>query len=456
MTVQELLDEGLALAAQGDFRAAGLSFCQAAKLDPNHPAPYQRLGEVLIPLEFWDDAEASFCKAIELQPHYPEAYDHLGVVLKKKNRIAEAEECFRQAIAQRPDYAEAVHNLGNCLRLQNRFDEAEACYLRAMGLSPDLGQPKFALATLYFLLGQYDKGWQLYETRFRGQGKFRLDIPIWKDEDLTGRRILLFYEQGFGDMIHFIRYAFQIATLAAETTVWIQKPLERLLAGTQTAFSVCANGREIDPRQFDYACSIFSLPGKMNTALKTIPNQIPYIQADDALAAKWGKEINPLAGGRLKVGLVWAGNPKHLDDENRSIPFALIDCLFAVDKVFWVSLQVGKKEPVFSGIADRLFDCSKELVDFAETAALIDNLDLVIAVDTAVAHLAGAMGKATWLLLPFRPEWRWGVEGQESLWYPTMRLFRQQKLSDWQEVLARVKSALEDAVEGEAERFFPR
>lgn len=447
MTAEKYMAEGLKLAGKGKLRAAALSFCQAIKRDPGFSEAYQRLGEVLISLHYWDDAQRCFCKAIELESYYPEAYNYLGIVLKHKNRLTEAEECYRQAIAQRPDYAEAFHNLGNCQKLTNRFDEAEASYLRALELQPDLLKSRFSLATLYLLRGQYNKGWKLYDSRFNWQEKIRLNIPIWQEEDLTGRQILLFYEQGYGDTIQSIRYINKVAELAAKTTVWIQKPLERLLStNTQDAFSVCTNGRKLDPKEFDFACSVFSLPAKFNSSIETIPNHVPYLYASRDVAMKWREKISKSAGNRYKVGVVWAGNPEHSDDRNRSIPLALFRRLFAVDGVYWISLQVGEQVHELAKLPGCIFDCSGELVDFAETAGVIENLDLVIAVDTAVAHLAGAMGKRTWLLLPYRPDWRWGLESENSPWYPTMRLFRQNRIGDWQEVLERVKAALERTV----------
>jgi hypothetical protein len=437
---------GLELTAIRKWRQAALAFCQAIKLDPNLAEAYQLLGEALLSLEDWDNAQACFCKVIELDPEFSEAYNHLGAVLKHKNFLNEAEDCYRQAIAKNPDYSEAFHNLGNCLKLTQRFHEAEISYLRALELQPDFEEAQFSLSTLYLLRGQYNEGWKLYDSRFDWREKFSLDIPIWQGEALTGCKVLLFYEQGIGDMIQFLRYAYQVAQTAAQTTVWIQKPLERLLANGKNVFSVCTSGRNIDPGQFDFACSLFSLPARFDSGQQVFDNFIPYIYGSHDILAKWQKLISERAAEKYKIGVVWAGNPEHLDDRNRSIPFKLFSELFDNSKVFWVSLQVGKKVSDLTPTAQYLFDCSKELIDFAETAGVIANLDLVIAVDTAVAHLAGAMGKKTWLLLPCKPDWRWGLEGEASDWYPTMRLFRQRKLGDWQAVLEKVKVALRDIV----------
>ncbi|MDR3592043.1 MAG: tetratricopeptide repeat protein [Negativicutes bacterium] len=447
MTVTRYINEGLALARQGELRQAALLLCLAVKLDPDRAEAYRHLGEVLIPLQRWEDAEACFFRAVALQPHFPEAHNYLGVVLNHKKDLSGAEACYQRAIGQNPGYAEAYHNLGSCFKQANRIDEAEACYRRALELQPDLRDSRFSLATLYLLRGEYELGWQLHESRW--QGDFRLDIPLWQGEDLTGCKILLFFEQGYGDMLQFVRYAYIVAKQAA-VTVWIQKPLKRLLAGSQTAFSVCT-GRTLPEESFDYACSLLSLPFHCKTSLATIPNDVPYLHAGAEITARWRDKIDAAAGGRCRVGVVWAGNPEHSDDANRSIAFALFGRLFSVEGIAFFSLQAGGKSRQLPSLPSEVFDCCGQLADFAETAGVIANLDLVIAVDTAVAHLAGAMGKKTWLLLPFKPDWRWGLDREDSPWYPTMRLFRQRQPGDWQEVLERVAAALHRRIKASAQ-----
>ncbi len=440
MTSTTHIDEGLSLARKGELLPAALALCRAVKLEPGRAEAYQHLGEVLLALKRLEDAEACFTQATALKPHFAEAHNYLGVVLNKKKRLTEAEACYRRAISQNPGYVEALHNLGSCLKQANRLDEAEACYQRALALQPGFREARFSLATLYLLRGQYALGWQLHESRW--QGNFRLDIPLWQGEELAGRRILLFFEQGYGDMLQFARYAYLVAKQAAATTVWIQKPLRRLLSGSQTAFSVCS-GRNVPEKPFDFACSLLSLPFHFKTTLANIPADVPYLRADAGCAARWKDKIDPIAAGRLKVGVVWAGNPEHSDDGNRSVPFDLFGRLFSVAETAFFSLQVSKNSGKVPPLPEGVYDCSAELADFAETAAAVASLDLVIAVDTAVAHLAGAMGKPTWLLLPFKPDWRWGLEREDSPWYPTMHLFRQRRAGDWPEVLARVSTALQ-------------
>ena len=438
------VEEGLNLAHGGKLREAAIHFCQAVKEEPYNPELYQRLGELLVALEEWDHAQACFGQLLALAPEHAEAYNYMGVILKRKEYLAEAEACYREAVELKPDYAEAFHNMGNCLLRQEKYAEAEAAYLKAVELQPDLLKARFSLGIYYLLMGQREKGWKWYDARLNWKDSFHMDIPIWQGESLAGRRILLFYEQGFGDMLHCLRYVPQIVSQAQEVTVWIQEPLARLLKEMDPSYRVCTSNRNLNAAQFDFACSIFSLPAK----LPSLEAAVPYLWAAPKNREAWYKKLASVAKGRLKVGVVWAGNPEHSNDENRSSSFAEFRRLFTIPGVLWVNLQVGEEQKRFKEISDaeRVFDTAGELTDFAETAGVIANLDLVIAVDTAVAHLAGAMGKPTWLLVPYHPEWRWELKREDCFWYPTMRLFRQALRGDWQEVLQRVAVALAEQV----------
>ena len=438
------VEVGLELAHGGKIREAALYFCQAVKEEPHNPELYQRLGELLVALKEWDHAQACFGQLLALAPECAAAYNYMGVILKRKDYLIEAEACYRKAVELQPDYAEAFHNMANCLLREEKYEEAEAAYVKAVELQPDLLKARFSLGTFYLLMGQREKGWKLYDARLDWKEEFRMDIPIWQGESLEGRNILLFYEQGFGDMLHCLRYVPKIVNMAKDVTVWIQEPLARLLKEMEPPYRVCTNNRDLDAAQFDFACSIFSLPAK----LPSLNAPVPYLWAAKENKESWRGKLAPAVNGRLKVGVVWAGNPEHSNDENRSCSFEEFRRLFVVPGVLWVNLQVGEEQKRFQEASDtaRLFDTAGELTDFAETAGVIENLDLVIAVDTAVAHLAGAMGKTTWLLLPYRPEWRWELKREDCFWYPTMRLFRQTTQGDWQEVLHRVAAALTEKV----------
>jgi Flp pilus assembly protein TadD len=433
---------GLVLQDDNRLDEAEASLRQAIKLRPYYSEAYNNLGLVLTGSNHLDEAEICLRHAIELQSYYFEAHNNLGLVLKKNNRFTEAEACFRHAIELKADYAEAYHNLGLVLTDTNRLEEAKASLNCAIELRPNYTEANFLLGFIYLLQGNYAKGWEKFELRGKLLGCYQPPIPCWQGEDLTSRSIVLNYEQGFGDTIQFIRYVREVAALAAKTVVLVQKPLERLLADSQEKFTVITDDN-ISWQDFDFACPLPSLPYRFNTCAETIPNIVPYIHASHGMASKWQKKINKADGGCIyRIGVVWAGNAKHINDKNRSIPLDVFNTLFDVDNISWVSLQVGK-DPKRLMMDEKVLDLSQDLADFSETAGVIENLDLVISVDSAVAHLAGAMGKKMWLLVPFAADWRWKAEGEDTPWYPTMQLFRQSKFGDWQEVLDKIKVAIQ-------------
>ncbi|MEN6566328.1 MAG: tetratricopeptide repeat-containing glycosyltransferase family protein [Veillonellales bacterium] len=477
MTASQCLDYGIQLTMRGEFQQAVVAFCRAIQLDPQYSRAYNNLGLVLqrmnklseaevflrraidldphdsysynnLGLVFLDthrlaDAEACLRQAIELNPHCPEVYNNLGLVLEEAVRLDEAEKLYRHAIALNSRYTEAYYNLGNCYKTMKRLAEAESCLKQAIRLQPDYADAAFSLATLYLLQGKYELGWQSYDMlRLKQSTKRAAGIRCWQGENLTESKILLFYEQGFGDTIQYVRYADKIAKLASGIVLWVQKPLAGLIAASYPALTVYA-GENVPPGHYDFACSLPSLPVILNTSATSIPQTVPYIKPDCGLVANWRRRLDGICGGLLaRGGIVWAGNPQHHNDRNRSIPFSLFSSLLSVKTINWINLQVGSHASDLTTTNDAVIDFSPDLVDFSQTAGLIANLDLVITVDSAVAHLSGAMGKKTWLLVPFAPDWRWQLEREDSSWYPTLRLFRQDKPGDWTEVIARVKTAL--------------
>lgn len=475
MMATMLLNLGVSLANKGDLQQAEAAFCQAIRLNPNYAKAYNNLGLILQKTNRFDKAEACLLRAIELapdspdtynnlslvfmdtarldeaeaclrqaiklNPNVPEIHNNLGLVLVDQNRLQEAETAYRRAIRLKPDYPDAHYNLGNLFKNTKRLDEAEREYRYALKLRPGFDTALFALSTLYLLKGQFEKGWENY-NKLRMKKHRQPDICRWRGEDLTGRRILLFHEQGFGDTIQFARYVQKVSELASETVLWVQKPLQRLMASSYTALTV-HTGKELPAEPYDFACPLPDLPMIFNSSEKTIPKIIPYIDVSTDISQTWKNTLNNMCGNGYRIGIVWAGNPKHHNDRNRSIPYAVFRDLFDISNVIWVSLQVGSRAEDLAKTSDKVLDLSQSLSDFAETAGAIANLDLIITVDSAVAHLAGAMGKETWVLLPFAPDWRWQLDRKDSPWYPTMRLFRQNKAGNWQEVLKKVKTALQ-------------
>ena len=485
MTPKMYLDLGIKLIRKGDLENAITAFCTAIKLDPNYSPAYNNLGLVFKNTNRPHEAEACFCRAIELNPNDPYAYNNVGLVLMDFGNLQKAEECFHRAIELNPNYPAIYNNLGTVLEETYHLAEAEAAYCRAIELNPDypeahynLGtllrvtkhleeaeehlcravelrsnysEAEFSLANLYLLRGEFENGWEFYEkSRPKRYGYRQLKIPRWHGEDLTGCSILLCWEYGFGDTIQFVRYAQKVEKLASKTSLWVQKPLERLLTDTHPNLAVYAG--ECPPQEkYDYVCSLLSLPVIFNTCNETIPQPILQIPASRTASVTWREALGKIDNGNVyRAGVVWAGHPKHLNDKKRSIPFAIFRNLFDVSRVTWVSLQVGLRAEDLIRTPYNVIDFSRDLVDFMETAELIEALDLVITVDSAVAHLAGTVGKKTWLLLPFDSDWRWQLDREDSPWYPTVRIFRQRKFGDWQEVVERVKIALQDELIGHA------
>ncbi len=433
---------GVVFINENNLDEAEVCLRQAIDLKTDFVEAYVNLGLVLKGTNRLEEAEVFLRRAIEINPDYPEAYNNLGLVLKYLYRVDEAEECLRHALDIRPDYPQANVNLGILLKDSFRLDEAGVCFNKVIDQYPDSVEAEFAQAILYLLQGMYDKWWEKYELRYKVFGYYRPEIRHWLGEDLSGCKILLYYEQGFGDIIQFIRYAQLVAERALQTIVWVQKPLQQLLIDSPRNFSIFT-GDEIQPELYDFACSLLSLPAVFKTTQNTIPRVIPYLQPGRDVSTKWRNILEKTDNGKgCRIGVVWSGNPNHRNDRNRSIPFDSFRELFDIADVNWISLQAGERAWDLASVASQVLNLTSDLVDFSETAGIISNLDLVIAVDTAVAHLTGALGKKIWLLLPFSPDWRWQVKREDSDWYPTMRIFRQQKTADWSGVLKRVKKAI--------------
>lgn len=436
---------GLILKDTNRPHEAEACFRRAIELSPNDAHAYNNLGLVLMDLGYLEKAEECFRKAIELNPNNPLIYNNLGTVLEETYHLVEAEAAYCRAIELNPNYPEAHYNLGTFFRITKQFAEAEGHLRRAIVLRADYYEADFAIAILYLLQGNFENGWKKYEkSRLKKDEYRKLKIPHWHGEDLTGCSILLCWEYGFGDTIQFARYVEKVEKLAFKTTLWVQKPLERLLAATYPNVIVYAD--DYPPEEhYDYICSLLTLPVIFNTCNTTTPPAISYIPAGHTTSITWHEVLANIDNGNMyRVGVVWAGHPRHLNNSKRSIPFAIFSNLFSVSPVSWVSLQVGLRGEDLLGISHHVIDFSKQLVDFMETAKLIENLDLVITVDSAVAHLAGTLGKKTWVLLSFDSDWRWQLEREDSPWYPTIRLFRQRRPGDWQEVVERVKIALQE------------
>lgn len=442
---------GTVLLSLGRADAAATSLRRALSLDSGYVEAHNNLGNAMMRAGDAQGAERCYRRALALRPDYAVACNNLGGALRKQGKLDEAAAAYQQALAHQPTYAGALCNLGRVLHEQGRYQQALAHYDRALALDPSNAEAHANRATVLLLLGRLPEGWEEYEWRWRVAGfttpRRTFAQPLWDGGDLAGRTILVHAEQGLGSAIQFVRYVKLLAERGAGGIVLeCQRPLARLFAGSVrslglsgSAVHVVVKGEPLPP--FHVHAPMMSLPRLLGTDLPTIPNEVPYLSIDRDLSAHWQARLSARRSPR--VGLVWAGNPNHDNDINRSMPADRLGPLIAVEGVSFINLQVGRAARDLAALPrDRLSDVTPEIEDFADTAAIVGQLDLVISVDTAVAHLAGALSRPVWLLVPFVPEWRWMLDRTDSPWYPTMRLFRQSAPGDWADLMTGVAAEL--------------
>ena len=429
-----------------DRLAEALSgYDRALALNPRLADAYNNRGVALQDSGKVEDAMRDYDRAMALEPDSAPVHMHLGNAMRVLNRSAEALAAYDRAIALKPNLADAYVNRGIAFHESGRFDEAANDYERALALRPGKGAAHFNYALLLLLRGDWPRGWAEYECR-RSWGKFargarRFTQQRWDGGDIAGKTLLVWSEQGLGDTIHFLRYASLAAERRAKVIVEVQPSIARLAQTVAGVSQVCVDN---DPRPpFDVHLPLMSAAYAFGTTLENIPNDIPYLHPRLDDVEHWRNRMNQDGGG-FRVGLCWAGNPDYPGDRNRSIALSKFASLWQIPGVKWYSLQKGAGAEQIKEIAPQaeLIDHMHDLNDFSDTAALVANLELVISVDTAVAHLAGAIEKPTWLLLPHIPDWRWQLGRPDSPWYPTMRLFRQTKRGDWAGVIDRIAADL--------------
>jgi tetratricopeptide (TPR) repeat protein len=454
---------GNALSTLGRLDQAEASHRRALSIKPAFAGAHYNLGNVLEGQGRLDEAVAAYRRALAIDPGFVGAHFNLGNTLLHQDKFDEAAACYRRALAFAPDFAGAHNNLGELLRDQGELDAARASFQRALALVPDFAGAHLNLGIVALKQGGFAEGWREYEWRLRG-GDPRLRPrsfvqPQWRGEKLEGRTLLLHAEQGAGDVIQFVRYAAIAAARGARVIVEAPRPLVRLLATSDGVAEVIAGGEPL-PR-FDRHLSVMSAPLAVGTTLETVPGETPYLRADPAAAGVFAERLADLSG--LKVGLVWAGdpglhNPEYAAvDRRRSIVLTRMLPLLKTPGVSFVSLQKGSPAGQLDDIPPPLrpLDFMDEVGDFADTAALVANLDLVITVDTSVAHLAGALAKPVWILSRFDGCWRWLSEREDSPWYPTARLFRQARPGDWESVIAEVAAKLAEVAAGRLPAVWP-
>jgi tetratricopeptide (TPR) repeat protein len=417
----------------GRFDEAEASARRAIQLNPNFPEAFYNLGRVHYARRRYAECVAACERALALLPSYVEARNNLALALESLGEVDRAIAEYQTVLAQRPGYLDAKMNYGVALEQAGRIDEAIAVYREILQESPDFEETRWNLGISLLLKGDFENGWRAHESRRKIKRVFgvrEFPQPLWTGEPLRGRRILLHTEQGLGDAIQFIRYAPLVKQAGGHVIVLCYEPLRRLFAN-QPGIDQLVTDRDPLPA-VDLQCPLLSLPGIFQTTLHTIPATVPYLRCEPRLVKHWRGRV-AMQPARIKVGLVWAGNPAHSRDHDRSIPLSAFAPLAEIDGARFFSLQKGDRAAEAHGLGASLdlIDFTSDLTDFADTAALMANLDLVIAADTAVAHLAGALGKPVWVLLPIAPDWRWMLTRPDSPWYPTMRLFRRTRRGDW-------------------------
>ncbi len=446
---------GLALLAQNRLGEAEAAFTRALSCDSGLAEAHNNLGNARARLDDAAGAVAAYRQAIGLRPDYAEAHANLAAALRRLGDLAGAEAAVMRAFELRADYVGALCTLGLIRHEQGAYEDALAAYERALALEPEMAAARANRSTLLLLLGRMDEGWREYEWRWRIEGfttpRRDFAVPAWEGEPLAGRTILIHAEQGLGSAIQFVRYAPLTAHRGGHVILECQPPLVRLFASLSKekgdgagSVSLVAKGDRLP--DFDVHAPLMSLPRLFATTLESVPSAVPYLAADPDLRAVWGHRLAAVA--RPRVGVVWAGNPQHHNDRNRSAPATALAPLLAMPGVSFVDLQVGagaeQRADLDPDAAAALASPGGVIADFADTAAIVAELNLIISVDTAVAHLAGALARPVWLLVPFVPEWRWLRERTDSPWYPTMRLFRQTRPGDWAGVVAAVAEALRE------------
>ena len=440
---------GNVLQKQGKLEEAVACHQRALSLKPGDHMVHTNLGNALLEQGKLEEAVACYRRALSLNPGDHKALTNMGGALWDQGKIEEAVACHQRALSLKPDFYLTHTNLGVALQGQGKIAEALACYQRALSLKPDFYLAHFNLSIIYLLKGNLKEGWEKYKYRLLKQDivkSFNLNYPdfsqpYWDGSEIKGKTILLCSEQGFGDTIQFIRYVPMVLKKCDKIIVACQEeliPLIQLINGIQ---QVVAQGKQLP--DFDFHCPLLNLPSVFNTTLETVPATIPYIANDPQKVLKWHERLQS-DSAKLKIGLCWAGSPTHKNDRNRSIPLNMFSMLGEMESISFYSLQKGKGAEQANNTPDGMdiVDYTNDLNDFSETAALIENLDLIISVDTSIAHLAGALGKPVWTLLPFMPDWRWLLDRTDTPWYPTMRLFRQSSIGDWSKVMISIKDAL--------------
>ena len=443
--VEALNNRGSALLRLNRPAEALASFERLLAISPRHLEARVNRANALLDLNRVDDAIAAYDAVLAAQPRHAGAHFNRGNALMQRDRLEDAIAAFDRALAIAPDYAKAHNNRGLALRALNRHAEALASYDRAIALDKDFAEAQLNAAHALLTLGDFPRGLPAYEWRWKipatAPRRRTLRQPLWLGAaSVAGKTILLHAEQGLGDTIQFVRYAKPLAGAGAKVVLEVAPPLKQLLSETDGASRVVAQGEALP--SFDLHCPLASLPLAFKTELASIPAEVPYLAAPGDRLEQWRARLDALP--RPRIAVAWSGNPAHANDRHRSIALTRLEPLWSLDGPSFISVQRELRDADANALAGsaRLLHLGNELSDFADTAAVLALADLVVSVDSAVAHLAGAMGRPVFILLPFSPDWRWMLAREDSPWYPSARLFRQPAIGDWASVIARVRDQI--------------
>jgi len=433
---------------RGDIDTAERAYRAALAREAEHPLALHYLGVVLHQRGRHAEALPLIERSASLVPTEPEFHNNLGLVFAALDDNDRAIDSYGRALDRKPDHATAWNNLGLACQAANRLPEAIASFRRALALTPGFAQAHWNLALALLASGDYAEGWREYEWRLRlpelgGQAP-SLTVPRWKGEDIRGRTLLVTAEQGIGDALQFIRFAARLAERGVRVVVQAPPKLCALLA---TARGVAATVSPGDPLPaYDGEIPLLSLPHRLGILGDDLAAPVRYLHSDPLWQADVGAELARNGARSRNIGIAWAGAAHYRNDARRSMPLALLAPLLSLPGTTWYSLQKGPAESQAGQVSEaRGMVPLDPASDFPRDAALVDALDAVVSVDTSIAHLAGALGKPVFVLLPYAPDWRWGITGNRTPWYPTARLFRQPAIGDWASAVASLHAALREA-----------
>lgn len=441
-----LYAQALSAAATRDFQRAIQLYDQAIALNPLHAEAYYKRGNALKDLGQLEAALANYNQAIEHRPDYAHAYCNRGAVQHGLGLTAAALSSYDRAIALEPTDARAHYNRALLMQDCSRWDEVLASYNRAISIDPGFADAQYNRSVALLYQGDFENGWRGYEWRWKNAQRLSIGEPrnftqpLWQGKNsIAGKRLLLYSEGGLGDTLQFCRYATMSAALGATVLLEVQAPLLGVLAGLEGVSQMIAAGSTLPP--FDYQCPLMSLPLAFKTTLDTIPAAPNYLHSDQAKVARWRALLGERR--RPRIGLAWSGNPNNTIDSRRSIRLAdWVVHLPPEFQYYCLQKDVREADKAALGASRFIVTFDDHLLDFANTAALCACMDVVISVDTSLAHLSSALGQRTWILLPLTPDWRWLRDRDDSPWYPTAKLYRQKAAGDWADVFVRVAADL--------------